>query len=166
MSRLTFHEAEARPPTDSGRWLPSNQVRHEELLVALYENIGLQSHMEDVDHTLRMYDAFTEKALARAAYVATRNRFQRWLIGERSDMLLIDGHCVEQVVDRVSPLSTFCATLISSIVDFPQSPGPRRRMVIYFFCGPHSLQYGYHNGPSALMSSLLIQLMTQWPQKD
>lgn len=164
--RLTYLQVETRRSVQSEQMLPSNQLGHEELRRALYENIGVRSHVEDLSYALRKYDAFTEKDLARAAYVATTDRFQQWLTVEYLDMLLIDGHCGEQIVERFSPMSIFCTTLIRSISDLPPNSGPRTRMVFYFFCGPHSFQYGNQNGPSALMSSIIIQLLMQWPQQS
>lgn len=60
-------------------------------------------------------------------------------------------------------MSVFCATLIRSIQDLPQSPELRRHVVLYFSCGQHSYQYGDHNGPYALITSLIVQLISQWP---
>ncbi|ROV90386.1 hypothetical protein VPNG_10015 [Cytospora leucostoma] len=147
------------------RIAPSSS-NNEGLLRALYDKVGGNPHVEDLAFALMKCSAFTDKALAHAAYVATTSRFHQWLTGQYSDTILIDGHCGGQVVEKVSTMSVFCATLVRSIQELPQSPELRRHLVLYFFCGQHSYQYGDHNGPSVLIASLITQLISQWPEQS
>jgi hypothetical protein len=92
-------------------------------------------------------------------------RFKEWLgaPGWMSDMLLVDGHCGNVAVDKVSPMSAICASLVGVISsaerdDAQQRPGA---VLLHHFCGQHLGSRDPLRGPCGLIRSLILQLLAQ-----
>lgn len=123
-------------------------------------------HVDDLYASLRQYGAFSNKALAQAAYLAETTQFRQWLQSMNSDLILVDAHCENTTSGRTSPMSVFCASLVQSLLNGPeQGPSPgSTNIVLYFFCGQHLYEDGPLAGPQGLIRSLTIQLILAWPQ--
>lgn len=125
-------------------------------------------HVVDLYNSLRQYDAFSDKAIAEAAFLSETSQFRQWLQGYGSQHLLVDGHCENYTTRRISPMSVFLASLIQSLLDrlsqlasFQGGP----EIVLYFFCGQH-IEDGPLAGPQGLIRSLTTQLILSWPQQS
>lgn len=118
----------------------------------------------------RKHHEFNTKALAQANYFITTPRFIAWLTDPDSDILLADGHCKDQDVGRVSPMSILCAGLVEAFSgayhDTPPPPFPfQPPVVLYFFAGLHTANEGGLLGPRGLIRSLIDQLLLHWPDQ-
>lgn len=126
-------------------------------------------HAVDLYNSLRQYDAFSDKAIAQAAYLSETRQFREWLQGFGSPHLLVDGHCDNHTTRRTSPLSVFLASLIQSLLDRLSQPASFQsspEIVLYFFCGQHIEDGGPLAGPQGLIRSLTTQLILSWPQQS
>lgn len=145
----------------------------DELLMILVADAEISCHVDDLYASLRRYDTFSDKDLARSAYLAETQPFRQWLQGLRARPLLVDGHCGNHMNRRASPMSVFCASLIQSLRNNSaqqqeQERGQQNRsdtdLVLYFFCGQHTYDEGPLAGPQGLIRSLTTQLILAWPQ--
>ncbi|KAI1148686.1 hypothetical protein F4825DRAFT_433076 [Nemania diffusa] len=108
--------------------------------------------MEIVQRQARSFNPETQ---ARTSWLAKATEFQEWFRAERSSLLLADG-CITDHSGLVTPMSGFCATLISSLME------SKHNTVLFFFAGEHyKLDSPDHrgNGPNSLMRSLISQLL-------
>ncbi|KAM7183211.1 hypothetical protein V8F33_013738 [Rhypophila sp. PSN 637] len=100
---------------------------------------------EDLYSIRRKYHSFSNKALARAQYLLTMPRFMSWMVEPDSDLLLVDGHCKDQSIGRISPISVLCASLAETLMaaadndqDTPLgSFANQPQIILFFFCGHH-----------------------------
>lgn len=119
-------------------------------------------------------------AASRGGYLLTMMRFQEWLRAPlwQSDLILADGHCGDVTINRISPMSLFCARLSEALQRF-QAPSPPRQndflyypphhqqpqhqqiIVLHHFCGQHTSYRDPLRGPSGLMRNLIHQLLVQ-----
>lgn len=140
----------------------------DEMTMILCHESEASCHVVDLYNTLRQYDAFSDKAIAQAAYLSETSQFREWLQHPGPDHLLVDGHCENHTTRRTSPLSVFLASLTQSLLDRLSQPasfqgGPD--IVLYFFCGQH-VEDGPLAGPQGLIRSLATQLILSWPQQS
>lgn len=140
----------------------------DELAMILCHKSEASCHVDDLYTSIRRYDAFSDKAIAQAAYLSETRQFRQWLQGLGSDFLLVDGHCENHTTRRTSPLSLFLASLIQSLLDRigqqQSSSQSSSDVVLYFFCGQHMEDDGPLAGPQGLIRSLTTQLILSWPQ--
>ena len=120
---------------------------------------------------LQKYHAFGRNSHARVSYLMVMPQFQGWLMDDQPDILLVDGHCHDQSLGKVSPLSVFCAALFDIVSDphggpATHVPSQRPRVVLSFFCGQHTTPASSLQGPLGLIRSLIDQLLMQWPEYD
>lgn len=145
----------------------------DELLMILLADTEVSCHVDDLYASLRKYDAFSDKDLARSAYLAETQPFREWLQGLRAGPLLVDGHCGNHMNRRASPMSVFCASLVQSLRNNSAQQQEQERghqshrsgnLVLYFFCGQHTYDGGTLAGPQGLIRSLTAQLILAWPE--
>ncbi|KAF4978171.1 hypothetical protein FZEAL_5416 [Fusarium zealandicum] len=127
--------------------------------------------IRDLGLILRKYHEFSNKALARVQYLVTTPEFQRWLTSTTSEILLVDGHSNDQSIGRIAPTSLMCAGLVESLHDPEHDWGylsrpPQPQIVLYFFAGQHVSSNNDLAGPHGLISSLIDQLLFQWPDEQ
>lgn len=129
---------------------------------------------KDLYQVRRKYHDFSTKALARAQYLLTMDRFASWLMEPGSDLLLVDGHCNDQSIGKVSPMSVLCACLVETLVAAamddsnnvsPVSFAHQPRIVLFFFCGQHLWPTSGDrlSGPQGMIRGLVNQLLYRWP---
>jgi hypothetical protein len=128
------------------------------------------SPTRDLGLVLRKYHDFSTKVLSQANYLLMTPRFQSWLTGPFSDILLVDGHCSE-TVGKVAPTSVFCAGLIESHSVQRQTPDSHAlvqhpQAILSFFAGEHVTASSGLCGPFGLIRSLVDQLLFYWPGPD
>lgn len=117
------------------------------------------------DHSfiLRKHHEFDDKALGHAGYLSTMPEFRGWLTIAGSDILLVDGHCAEHSLGKISALSMFCAMLKHSLSTLSLSPDTT--IILYFPCGQHTTLDDPLAGPSGLIRILISQLLIGWPKE-
>ncbi|KAM0473505.1 hypothetical protein ACHAP7_008171 [Fusarium lateritium] len=128
------------------------------------------SSTRDLGLVLRKYHDFSTKILAQASYLLTTPRFQSWLTGPFSDIVLVDGHCSESV-GKVAPTSVFCAGFIESHSVQKQESKSQALVqqpdaILSFFAGEHVTASSGLCGPFGLVRSLVDQLLFYWPGPD
>lgn len=128
----------------------------DQLLQIICNQVESTIHVTELYSTLQQYLSFSEKALAQSAFLSEKPKFRRWLLERGSSSLLVDGHCSENISQRMSPLSVFCAILTQSLLDVSHTS---QEIVIYFFCGEHMDSNGLLPGPQGLIRSLTAQLI-------
>lgn len=155
------------------RGAPAPQYGHttynlDQLAMILCADFEATCHVSDLYETLRQHNAFSDKALAAAAYLGETPKFSQWLLDIGSNQILVNGHCAHETSRRTSPLSVFCASLIQNLLGGEaQGPGGSHDedLVLHFFCGQHVDPHGPLAGPQGLIRSLTTQLILAWPQK-
>jgi hypothetical protein len=92
----------------------------------------------------------------------TTQRFHDWLVAPASvsDLIIVDGHCGNFVVDRLSPLSEIAASLVDVVLDHPVPA-----IVLHHFCG-QCVGAGTLSGPRGLIRNLVHQLLVQGYQPN
>ncbi|KAF4966054.1 hypothetical protein FSARC_6254 [Fusarium sarcochroum] len=113
---------------------------------------------KDLDLILRASNSMGKEGLARAAWLLSTQRFQRWaqIPNSSSDILLVDGHLGEHCRGKISPLSVLSATF-ASMNKLPHF------IILTHFCGLHTNLNDPMNGCRGMMLSLVAQLITNRP---
>jgi len=119
--------------------------------------IGVPMHAAwgDLDVVLRQANCLDAVSQGQARWLITTQEFRGWFGGSHSSLLLADG-CTTEQIQLVSPMSGFCATLVSSLIDDEES------IVLFFFAGLHCRSDGADrdfNGPRGIIRSLIAQLL-------
>ncbi|KAG8161663.1 hypothetical protein KVR01_008650 [Diaporthe batatas] len=166
---IEMQHQEARMLPEAPPKNESVEYNLDELVVILCHESETSCHVVDLYDALGQYNAFSDKAIAQAAYLSDTSRFRHWLQGSGPHHLLVDGHCENHTTRRTSPLSVFLASLVQGLLDQPPRPagspsGPD--VVLYFFCGRHVDDEGCLAGPQGLIRSLTTQLILSWPQES
>ena len=80
---------------------------------------------------------------------------------------MVDGHCAEHNIGKISAMSVFCAILVDTLTTMPKdvSQAEDTHIVLYFFCGQHASYDGPLAGPAGLIRSLVSQLFLVWPKR-
>ncbi|CAP65880.1 uncharacterized protein PODANS_5_10870, partial [Podospora anserina S mat+] len=110
---------------------------------------------EDVlDDVTQQSSRLRPDAISRGMYLLSTDRFLRWTQAPRwfSDMILVDGHCTDAVVDKVSPMTTVCAHVVTALRENPSA------IVLYHFCGQHTSFLDPLRGTCGLVRNLVHQL--------
>jgi hypothetical protein len=76
--------------------------------------------------------------------------------------VLVDANLEESSLDRLSAISVFSSTLVTSLMQ----AYPETAVVTHFFCGLHSSLNDTWYGPSGLVRSLIVQLLTKLDARD
>ncbi|GFF70747.1 hypothetical protein IFM62136_07911 [Aspergillus lentulus] len=88
--------------------------------------------------------------------VLRNNRVLGWLNRPESDLILVDANIDDPGMPKTTPMSVFCATLVTSMVTaHPED------VVVFHFCGQHSLPKDAWYGPNGLVRLLAIQLLVR-----
>lgn len=143
-------------------------ITQDQILDVLCDDSEHLAASQDRNLVLRKYHDFTDKALGQSAYLMATREFREWLVGWGSDMLLVDGHCAEHNIGKISAMSVFCAILVDTLTTMPtgSSQTEDTRIVLYFFCGQHASYDGPLAGPVGLIRSLISQLFLAWPKRS
>ncbi|KAI4950374.1 hypothetical protein J4E91_004256 [Alternaria rosae] len=108
----------------------------------------------EMEHILRQSNSLRPEGLGKARWLLTTAQFKNWLSQPSSGILLVDGHCKDDGIGKVSPLSVLCASLATALVQESSN------MVLRFFCSSHTrVEQDMISGPSGLIRSLITQLL-------
>ncbi|ROW03063.1 hypothetical protein VMCG_05722 [Cytospora schulzeri] len=138
---------------------PVRQYRHEILAPEDFIKllgIPILSPVEDRDTVLRKSHTISPQHLGRGRFLVIDPQFQHLLRSPSSTVLLVDGHCKEDCVGKVSPISVFCTSLAAIMAQHPAY------MILTFFTSQHSLYddaYDQARGPWGLVRSLICQIL-------
>ncbi|KAH6843478.1 hypothetical protein B0I37DRAFT_393675 [Chaetomium sp. MPI-CAGE-AT-0009] len=138
------------------------QVSFEELLKALDVPEGAAAEAFG-GVTRRSYHLKSDTG-TRSNRLMEMKRFTEWLEAPpwASDLILVDGHCGNVAMDKVTPMSAICASLVGTMMN-AESSGDQDRpvpIIIHHFCGQH-LGRNPLSGPGGLIRSLIHQLLVQ-----
>ena len=125
--------------------------------------------IRDLSLVTRMYQNFSDKALAQANHLIATSQFGSWLMDIDFSILLVDGHCGDQSIGSIAPTSVLCAGLVEILSGRLPSPWPPMQessIVLYFFAGQHKVPGNGLYGPCGLLRSLIDQLLLKWPGQN
>ncbi|KAI8718138.1 hypothetical protein NCS52_00891800 [Fusarium sp. LHS14.1] len=105
---------------------------------------------DDLDVVLRHTEHYDANLRGQAEWLVKTTEFQSWLHEDSSSVLLADG-CMDP--EFISPMSGFCCGLITSFMDNPDLA------VTFFFAGLDTSKSKTRSGPTAIMRSLIAQLL-------
>ncbi|KAL6904148.1 hypothetical protein GGI43DRAFT_399716, partial [Trichoderma evansii] len=122
-------------------------------------NIPLDLYKTDLDVVKDDSYRIPRKLRAHAEQVTRTMQFRDWIVTPNSRRLLIHGELPRQSLAtwRVSPLSHFCAMLMHMLRERDNY------IPLVFFCGCHVEPEDGNIGASAMMKSLVAQLLQQIP---
>jgi hypothetical protein len=86
-------------------------------------------------------------------WVLQSSRFKYWVQSRNSDVLVVDGNLGDGTA-RYSSMSLLSGMLVQSLR--PREPA----QVLHFFCGAHNSKSDPVGGPSGLVRSLIVQLLS------
>ncbi|KAL7936564.1 hypothetical protein V8C35DRAFT_277983 [Trichoderma chlorosporum] len=141
---------------------PDAEIPKNDMLLLLDPNsVSIQTSQDRIlQQVLRNGFATDTEAQARVEWLMANKSIRHWLTSAKSKTLLVNGH---GKLERVTPMSLFCAMLAQS---FSASP----IIVLTHFCGLQALeedpQDPKRQKAGRLLRSLLIQLLTQWQFPD
>ncbi|PWY71868.1 hypothetical protein BO83DRAFT_446215 [Aspergillus eucalypticola CBS 122712] len=81
-------------------------------------------------------------------------RLHRWVTHHHPDLILVDANINSSGLSKVSAISVFCATLVSSMIEVHPD-----EVVVQFFCGLHTAPLDPWHGPNGLVRSIIMQLL-------
>lgn len=90
--------------------------------------------------------------LGRVRWLMKTDEFMGWVQALDSRILLVDGHLDMSPAIRLTPMSVFNSTLISSLISNPSC------IALFFFAGLHNETDEFTSGPCAMMRYLITQL--------
>lgn len=133
---------------------PSSQRSFDDLLIAL--DVPEHAAADALTCVTQRGKEPRLNAATKGEHLLMMDRFQGWLAAPHSssDLILVDGHCGNVSVDKVSPMSAITAALVEVLQDRPTT------IVLHHFCG-QCLGPGSLSGPSGLIRSLIHQLLRQ-----
>lgn len=91
-----------------------------------------------------------------------RKEFQSWMAESDPGLILVDAGIREDSLKRLSAISLFCSTLVTTLLQVYQ----RGVVVVHFFCGLHVSHHDAWSGPCGLMRSLIVQVLMQLVEMD
>ncbi|KAL6856544.1 hypothetical protein J3F83DRAFT_769711 [Trichoderma novae-zelandiae] len=138
---------------------PETTISQNELLLLLDPNATTVQigHGRILQRVIRNGLAMDTEAQKRVEWLMANKSISRWFTSTKSRTLLVHGR---GSLDRVSPMSFFCAMLVQSLTSIGSI------ILLSHFCGlemPESDSHGSGGRKtSGLLKSLLIQLLAQW----
>lgn len=96
---------------------------------------------------------FDSRTQSQVQSILQQGRFLGWMRSKYPDLLLILADLPASGTEGISPVSVFCATLVSSLTNIR-----REDLVLHFFCGLHVDSCDPSPGPRGLVRSLIMQL--------
>jgi hypothetical protein len=115
----------------------------------------------DLRHALAEQSRLPRINQGQAQSLLTHPQFLDWMSHSHPSLLLVDANIHESSRNRLSALSVFCSTLVTSLAQlYPDA------VIVHFFCGMHSAPSKTWYGPKGLVRSLLMQLLSALDTKD
>lgn len=96
---------------------------------------------------------FDSKTRGQVQSILQQRRFLGWMRSRHPDMVLVLADLPNSTMEKITAVSVFCATLITSLTSLR-----RGDLVLHFFCGLHVDPRGPSPGPRGLVRSLIMQL--------
>lgn len=96
---------------------------------------------------------FDSRTQGQVQSILQQRRFLGWMRSRHPDMVLVLADLPNLAMDKITAVSVFCATLITSLTNLR-----RGDLVLHFFCGLHVDSRGPSPGPKGLVRSLIMQL--------
>ncbi|KAJ0106752.1 hypothetical protein J7T55_001276 [Diaporthe amygdali] len=96
---------------------------------------------------------FDSRTQSQVQSIFQQGRFLGWMRSKYPDLVLILADLPASGTEGISPVSVFCATLVSSLTNIR-----REDLVLHFFCGLHVDSCDPNPGPRGLVRSLIMQL--------
>jgi hypothetical protein len=122
----------------------------------------------DLAHVMSYYPQMSETGLAQATFLVTIPRFEKWLLEDASDLLLVEAHCSHESIGRISPMSVFCSIFITSrreAAKSKQTSAEPGSIFLSAFCGARMDTDSPFSGPNGLIRWLIIDLLISWPRR-
>jgi hypothetical protein len=119
-------------------------------------SLALASQKPILGRVLRSGFSMDREEQIRAEWLMANEKVSHWFGSARSRKLLVNGN---HTLDRISPVSFFCAMLVQSLKPIESI------MVLSHFCGLYTPEDGPASEPPGscgLLRSLLTQLIEQW----
>jgi hypothetical protein len=110
---------------------------------------------DDLTFMFRQAQSIDIQAQSQGRWLLRSARFQEWICSSRSGILLTDGNSEKYGMARCSPMTLTCAVLAQGLA---KRDGTQ---VIHFFCGTHNTSGDNLAGPTGLIRSLIIQILTR-----
>ncbi|MBE3047883.1 hypothetical protein IMZ48_36310, partial [Candidatus Bathyarchaeota archaeon] len=122
----------------------------------------------DLRALLALGPTLSSKDQERSLCMMESRELAKWAAAERSAVLVVNGENAD--VPRQSSLSYVCASLASMLKKTRSPPGFRSKrpdvVSLSFFCGQHAFKNKNWKTPSAILNSLLGQLLEQCKEVD
>lgn len=104
---------------------------------------------------------FDSKTQSRVQSLLQQGRFLSWMKGSYPDLLLVLADLPTSGMEKITAVSLFCATLITSLTNLR-----RGDVVVHFFCGLHVDPRDPSPGPTGLIRSLIMQVFMYLRRDD
>lgn len=98
---------------------------------------------------------FDSKTQGQVQSILQQGQFLGWMKSKYPELILVLADLTASDMGNVTPVSVFCATLITSLTSLR-----RGDLVLHFFCGLHVDSNDPSPGPRGLIRSLIMQLFT------
>jgi hypothetical protein len=114
--------------------------------------------LADVAFVMDKKEQLPARERALTEQIIATELFQNFFVSSCSAKLLVHWDAHPKIIAGVSPLSLFCVTLTQAL------RGKTHFVLALFFCGLHTdpSECGGHVGARALLTSLIVQLLTQY----
>ncbi|GKZ74048.1 hypothetical protein AnigIFM50267_011287 [Aspergillus niger] len=109
---------------------------------------------EDFRRALVHKSRFTAAAQGQVQSLLRHERLRRWMTHHHPDLMLVDANISSSGREKVSAISVFCATLVSSMIEVHPN-----EVVVQFFCGLHTARLDPWHGLNGLVRSIAMQLL-------
>ncbi|BCS08794.1 hypothetical protein RIB2604_02103410 [Aspergillus luchuensis] len=109
---------------------------------------------EDFRRALVHKSRFNAATQGQVQSLLRHERLHRWVSSHHPDLILVDANISSSGLSKVSAISVFCATLISSMMEVHPD-----EVVVQFFCGLHTAPLDPWHGPNGLVCSIAMQLL-------
>jgi len=134
---------------------PKTYISPKELLHLLspkttHQNTSLELASQNSTLVQVMGFSMDREDQIRAEWLMTNKKVSSWFRSAQSRTLLVNGN---HTLDRITPVSFFCAMLVQSLKPIESI------MVLYHFCGVYTPE---PSGSCGMLRSLLTQLIEQW----
>ncbi len=140
-------------PQASNIMVINNPTTPESLWQLLHMEIELEK--VDIEDIADRRESLPWADRGRVGQIVNMNQFKTWMTSPGPSSLLVHGHCMS--VGGTSALSLLCSTLTQTL---------RQRnnfLALTHFCGLHEDVDGQYCGGTALLQSLIAQLLCQQP---
>ncbi|KAL4941116.1 hypothetical protein BDV06DRAFT_223410 [Aspergillus oleicola] len=156
---LMQNQQMAPPPTGPRAYITSKEILDTLTDSSVSSGKSLPNrtlYQDSVKQVLQVGFSMEKQAQNRAAWLTSETKIQGWFRSRHSRALVINGNCTLQ---RISPLSFFCALMIESLHNVEPV------IVLHHFCGLPTFMNPADedlSGSALLIRALLHQLVAQW----